>query len=72
MQRTEQSKRRAGHEQDRTSSKWSVSAETLELEDMTQAFGARIPASLDYLTPAYLATDAGTAQHDMHGLHPFS
>jgi hypothetical protein len=47
MSRTEQSESRTGHEQDRTSRiSRTAFAETLELEDMAQAFGARIPASV--------------------------
>ncbi len=70
MQRTEQSKHRAGHEQDRTSLTlvWSASAETLQLEDMAQAFGARIPASLD----PFSANETPMRHDSVHGLHPFS
>lgn len=47
MSRTEQSESRTGHEEGRTSRIGRIaSAETLELEDMAQAFGARIPASV--------------------------
>ena len=47
MSRTEQSESRTGHEKDRTSRIVQISsAESLELEDMAQAFGARIPASV--------------------------
>jgi hypothetical protein len=71
MQRTEQSKHRAGHEQDRTSERQvgerSVSAEILKLEDFAQTYGARIPACLSSFSAEV------PARHDSpHGLHPFS
>jgi len=71
MQRTEPSKHRAGHEQDRTSERHvgepSVGAEILKLEDFAQVYGARIPACL-----SSLSAEAPVRHDSPHGLHPFS
>jgi len=70
MTRTEQSAFRAGHQQDRILPQdlaHEISAEARKLEDMAQAFGARIPASI------ILFPTKRTATHPLaRDLHPFS
>ena len=70
MPRTEQSASWTGHEKTQRCGLRVVTstAENCELEDMTQAFGARIPASL-----TLFSADGDSLRIDpMHGAHPFS